>query len=88
MSEERYRSLFENMLDGFADCEMLFENGRPVDFRYLAVNRAFETLTGLKDVVGKKATEVIPGIRESHPELLETYGRLASACSSSRSAST
>ncbi len=76
-SEERYRSLFENMLDGLAYCEMLFEDGRPRDFRYLAVNRAFETLTGLKDVVGKRATEAIPGIRESHPELIETYGRVA-----------
>ncbi len=83
-SEERYRSLFENMLDGFAYCEMLFENGRPRDFKYLAVNRAFETLTGLKNVVGKTATEVIPGIWESHPELFETYGRVAGTGKSER----
>jgi len=38
-SEERYRQLFENMLEGFAYCEMLFEDGRPQDFRYLVVNR-------------------------------------------------
>ena len=77
-SQEHYRLLFENMLDGVADCEMLFENGRPVDFRYLAVNKGFVTLTGLKNVVGKKVTEVFPGIRESHPKLIETYGRVAS----------
>jgi PAS domain-containing protein len=54
-SEERYRSLFENMLDGFAYCEMLLdEDGRPDDFLYLAVNPAFEHLTGLTDVVGKR----------------------------------
>ena len=27
--------------------------------------------------MGKRATEVIPGIKESHPELLETYCRVA-----------
>jgi len=76
-SEERYRSLFENMLDGFAYCRMLFEHNRPQDFIYLNVNSAFEKLTGLKNVVGKKVTEVIPGIRESYPELFEIYGRVA-----------
>jgi PAS domain S-box-containing protein len=76
-SEARYRSLFENMLEGFAHCQMLFENGQPQDLVYLDVNSAFEKLTGLKDVVGKKITDVIPGIRESNPELFEIYGRVA-----------
>ncbi|MFH0908926.1 MAG: PAS domain S-box protein, partial [bacterium] len=75
-SEKRYRSLFENMLHGFAHCRMLFDGNRPQDFIYLDVNIAFEKLTGLKNIVGKRATEVIPGIRESHPELFEAYGRV------------
>ncbi|MCX5643547.1 MAG: PAS domain S-box protein [Phycisphaerae bacterium] len=76
-SESLYRSLFENMMNGLAYCRMLFDHGRPLDFIYLSVNEAFETQTGLKDVVGKRASEVIPGIRESDPELLEIYGRVA-----------
>ena len=76
-SEGRYRTLFENMLNGFAHCRMLFENGQPRDFLYLHVNRAFARLTGLRDVVGKKVSEVLPGLRESHPELFEIYGRVA-----------
>jgi PAS domain S-box-containing protein len=77
-SEERHRSLFENMLDGYAFCQMLFDRQRrPLDFVYLSVNDAFTRLTGLKDVVGRKVTEVIPTVRTSHPELLETYGRVA-----------
>lgn len=76
-SENLYRSLFENMLNGFAYCQMRFdENDRPLDYTYLAVNKAFEILTGLKDVVGKKVTEVIPGIRETDPELFDIYGRV------------
>jgi PAS domain S-box-containing protein len=76
-SEEHYRSLFGNMLNGYAYCRMLFEQGRPKDFVYLDVNSAFEALTGLKDVTGKRVSEVIPGIQESDPELLEIYERVA-----------
>ncbi|MFI5399198.1 MAG: PAS domain S-box protein [Candidatus Binatia bacterium] len=76
-SEERYRSLFENMQEGLAYCRMLFVDGRPQDFIYLTVNDAFETLTGLKNVEGRRVSEVIPGIRESDPQLLEIYGRVA-----------
>jgi PAS domain S-box-containing protein len=76
-SEERYRSLFVNMLNGFAYCKMLFDHEQAQDFIYLEVNDAFEKLTGFKDVVGKKVTEIIPGIREADPELFETYGRVA-----------
>src|ERR1700728_3455573 len=76
-SETRYRSLFENMLEGFAYCEMLFDDrGRPRDFVYLAVNSSFGSLTGLADVVGKRFTEVIPGGKDSQPDLFERYGRV------------
>jgi diguanylate cyclase (GGDEF)-like protein/PAS domain S-box-containing protein len=75
--ERRYRSLFENMLEGFAYCKMLFDDrGRPIDFVYLDVNGAFGELTGLKNVLGKRFTEVIPGEKDSQPELFERYGRV------------
>jgi len=51
------------MLNGFAYCRMIFSEDQPRDFIYLAVNDAFTELTGLKDVVGKKVSEVIPAIR-------------------------
>ncbi len=76
-SEKTYRSLFENMLNGFAYCRIVFADGKPDDFVYLSVNAAFETLTGLKDVTGKAASVIIPGLRESDPGLLEFYGRVA-----------
>lgn len=77
-SENLYRSLFENMLNGFAYCQMQFdENNRPLDYTYLAVNKAFEMLTGLTDVIGKKVSEVVPGILETDPELFEIYGRIS-----------
>ena len=76
-SELRYRSLFDNTLEGIAHCRMLHEPGQPPDFLYLNVNSAFEKLTGLSDVIGKKVSEVIPGIQHSNPELFEIYGRVA-----------
>jgi PAS domain-containing protein len=72
-----YLPLFEHMLNGVAYCRMEFAEGRPQDFTYLAVNPAFERLTGLKGVVGKKVSVVIPGIRESTPDLFEAYARVS-----------
>ncbi len=87
VSFEEYSSLFENMLNGFAYCRMIFDNqGKPVDFVYLQVNSVFEELTGLKKevVVGKEVTEAIPGIKEANPELFDIYGRVASTGRSER----
>ena len=37
-SEEKYHTLIENMLEGFAYCHMLYdEEGRPEDWIYLSV---------------------------------------------------
>jgi signal transduction histidine kinase len=65
------------MLNGYAYCQMYYEQGRPVDFIFLNVNKAFGDLTGLVEVIGKKVSEAIPGIRESDPEFLEMCGRVA-----------
>lgn len=83
-SEERYHFLFANMLDGFAHGRLLYEHGQLQDFVYLAVNPAFEKLTGLTAVVGKKVSVVIPGIRESGAELFTALGRVATTGQSER----
>jgi diguanylate cyclase (GGDEF)-like protein/PAS domain S-box-containing protein len=76
-SEETYRSLFENMLNGVAHYRMIFRNGVPVDFEFIAVNPAFEQTTGLKDVVGRKVSEVIPGYCEANQDSLQVFGKVA-----------
>lgn len=75
--ELQYRSLFENMIEGFAYCKMIYEGNIPVDFIYLDVNHAFETLTGMKDAVGKRVNELVPGIRKTDYGLFEIYNRVA-----------
>jgi PAS domain S-box-containing protein len=77
LSEERYRSLFKGMTEGFALHEILEdENGKPYDYRFLDINPAFERLTGLlrEDVVGKTHNEVLPN---DSLRWVETYGAVA-----------
>ena len=79
-SERKYRALFTNITNGYAYCQMIFdERGKPSDWIYLEVNDVFERVTGLKkgDVTGKKVTEVIPGIKDFKPDLFEIYGKVA-----------
>jgi PAS domain S-box-containing protein len=71
-SEAKYRLLFESIDEGFCICEMLFaENGDPIDYRFLEVNPVFERLTGLENVMGKTARELVPNL-ETH--WFELYG--------------
>jgi PAS domain S-box-containing protein len=78
-SEKLFRNLFENMLNGFAYCKMLHEDGQPLDFLYLNVNKSFSRLTGLANVEGKKASQAIPGIQRTDNELLERYQRVSAS---------
>jgi PAS domain S-box-containing protein len=74
-SEERYRTLFETMEDGFCVLQMIFDAERkPVDYRFLEANPAFEEQTGLQQAVGHTARELIPDLEEYW---FETYGNVA-----------
>ena len=65
-SEARYRSLFGNMAQGFCLLEKVATApGAPSDYRYLAVNPAFEQQSGLADAVGRTLRELVPGV-EAH----------------------
>ena len=60
-SEERYRMMFETMLEGFCIIEVLFDaDDRPIDYRFLEINPAFEAQTGLKNARGKRMRELAP----------------------------
>jgi len=79
-SEKEFRALFENMNEAFAYHRIIVdETNRPVDYEFILVNHAFEKATGLKreDILGKKVTELIPGIRDSKPDLMSMYGEVA-----------
>ncbi len=76
-SEERYWQLFHAMKSGVALHEIVCdEHGKPYDYRFLMVNKAFASLTGLpaKEVLGRTVREVLPGIDTAW---IETYGEVA-----------
>lgn len=74
--KEEYQTLFNEMLDGFALHEVIFDKeGRPSNYRFLTVNPAYEELTGLtkETVIGRTVLEVLP---ELEPDWIETFGNV------------
>jgi len=73
-SEERYRSLFDSIDEGFCVIELLFDRKeRPIDYRFLEVNPAFEKQTGIRGGLGKRMREIVDKIE---PYWLKTYGQV------------
>ncbi|MFD2718455.1 PAS domain-containing protein [Hymenobacter monticola] len=69
-SEEKYRTLFAAVDDGFAILELLPDaHGQLADFVYLETNPAFVRHVGI-DVQGRRRSEVLP---ENQGLLLEKY---------------
>ena len=76
-SEERYRTLFNSIDEGFCIIEMIFDDqAKPVDYRFLQINPSFEKQTGLCDAVGKRMRQIAPA-HEEH--WFEIYGKVAAS---------
>jgi PAS domain S-box-containing protein len=74
-SEARFRTLFETLTEGFCTIEMIFDaNGKPVDYRFLETNPAFEKQTGMYNAQGKLMRDLAPD-HEAH--WFEIYGKVA-----------
>lgn len=76
-SELRFRTLFETLQEGFALHEIICDaDGNPCDYRFLEINGAFETLTGLarNGVIGRTVREVMPEIDSFW---IDEYGAVA-----------
>ena len=67
--------VFDALDEAFCVVEMMFDNdGRPVDYRFLECNRAFADHTGLSDLLGRTARDVLPLIER---RWIDTYGTVA-----------
>jgi len=76
-----YKNLIDKMLISFAYHQLITdENGKGIDYVFLEVNKAFEESTGLlrENILGKKVTEVIPGIKNDEAHWIERYAKVAS----------
>lgn len=75
-----YQSILENMCEGYSYHRILTDKkGNAVDYEFLDVNPAFEALTGLErsQIIGKRATEVLPGISDDPANWLTRFGNAA-----------
>ena len=75
-SEERYRSLFNGIQEGFYLAHTIYdEAGKPCDFIYLDANPAFERIMGRPrdQIIGKSARELLPNLK---PEWLDTFNKV------------
>jgi PAS domain S-box-containing protein len=74
-SEQRYRTLFESIDEGFCIIKMLFdERGNPVDYQFIETNPAFESQSGIENSTGKRMRDIAP-THEEH--WFEIYGQVA-----------
>jgi PAS domain S-box-containing protein len=73
-SEERYRTLFDSIDQGFCTIEVLFDDaGEPVDYRFLETNPAFARTTGLENPKGRLMRELVP---DQEDQWVRIYGRV------------
>ena len=77
ISESILKNLFKNMDEGFALHKIILDDeGLPFDYRFLMVNNAFESATGLnaERVRGKTVKEILP---DTEQYWIDTYGKVA-----------
>jgi PAS domain S-box-containing protein len=74
-SEAKYHTLFDSMDEGYSIIQMLYEaDGKPVDWRILEVNPAFEKHIGVAGAKGKTVRELGLAVE---PRWIEIYGHVA-----------
>lgn len=77
IGDRTFHMLFNNMKEAFALQEIITdENNKPIDYKYIEVNPAFEKETGLKKeyVINKKVLEILP---DTDKYWIEKYGKVA-----------
>lgn len=75
-SESKFRTLFENMVAASCVDEIVYQDGRAIDYRILEINPAFERITGLarEQVVDRLASQVYGS---GQAPFLDIYSRVA-----------
>ena len=77
---EQIATFFSTVSEGVVYCQVITDKvGRPIDLVYLDVNEAYLRINKMskEKVVGKRATEVYPGIRNDPADPIGINGRVA-----------
>ncbi|GAA5508569.1 hybrid sensor histidine kinase/response regulator [Novipirellula caenicola] len=76
INEERYRTLFQSIDEGFCVLEMIYdEQGRCCDYRFVEVNPAFEKQSGLSNALGRTIREMVPDIEDDWMQIYSEVAR-------------
>ncbi len=76
-SEQKYQSLFDSMMSGFAYHKMVYdEQGNPADYEFIEANPSYLKMMGLtgKNIIGKLGRDIFPDVDES---IVRRFGTLA-----------
>lgn len=77
---KEYSLLFSNMMSGLAYHKIITDSSNnPIDYQFIDVNPFFEKLINKKreDIIGKKVTEILPGIEKDPADWINKYGKVA-----------
>ena len=75
MLKQSYVTVVDSMDEGLAVIQIIVDGAsKPVDYRFLEVNPAFERQTGLVGSVGRTARELVPDLEE---RWFDMYGKVA-----------
>lgn len=80
MYEQSFKRIMGCSFFGYAFHRIVEDGfGKPVDFEFLEVNAGFERMTGLSAeiILGRRVTEVLPGIKNDPFDWVGFYGRIA-----------
>ncbi len=76
----RYEGIIKSSSIGYAYHRIVVDNhDRPVDYEFIEVNSAFETITGLSssDIIGRKVSLILPGIMVEDFDWIGYFGDVA-----------
>lgn len=76
-SEELYRLLTTQMQLGLALHQIICDDlGKPIDYRFISINKSYERITGLKEenIIGHTVLEILPNTEHYW---IATYGEVA-----------
>jgi two-component system, cell cycle sensor histidine kinase and response regulator CckA len=65
--DARYQTIIDALPEGLAHCQVIFDGDSPVDWVFLAVNRAFRSLFNGADPVGMRASTFLPNMAKGSP---------------------
>lgn len=78
-SEEKYRTLFTKMLNGFAYFKTIYDDSeKPVDYQFLEINRTYEEYTNLsrENILYKYASEIAEISKNDIQMWVEAFGKI------------